>query len=177
MKKGSGRYSLFARAIHWLTALMVLTMVPAGLIMVRIGRGHPVHDQLFGFHSSVGIVLMALTLARLAHRLHKPPAALPCDMPVWQRVAARATHMSLYGFLIVNPFIGWIMISAFGGTISVFGLLTLPAIVARDRALGAQLASAHEVFGLVFAAIIVLHIAAALHHGLVRKDGVLNRML
>jgi cytochrome b561 len=172
----TGRYSLIARAIHWITALLVLTMVPAGLTMIRIGGG-PLQNQLFDFHRSVGVTLMFLTVIRLAYRLTHKPAPLPDDIPAWQRFAAKATHMFLYGFLLVNPFLGWVATSAYGAKISVFGLFTMPAIVAKDRALSEQLFTVHEVLGLLFTAAVLMHIGAALYHGIIRRDGVLSRML
>ena len=144
------RYSPIARLIHWLTAILVLTMVPAGLVMIRIDSG-PLQNQLFDYHRSVGIVLMILTLVRLGFRLTHKPAPLPEGMPLWQQFAAKATHAFLYGFLL--------------------------AIVAKDRALADQLFQIHLVLGLLFTAAVGLHIAAALYHGLVRKDGVLGRMI
>ncbi len=175
MADNSERYSLIARSIHWLTALLVLCMVPAGLVMIRIDSGS-LQNQLFDFHRSVGVTLMVLTVLRLLYRLTHKPAPLPEDMPVWQVWAARATHVFLYGFLLVNPFVGWVATSAYGAAISVFGLFTMPAIVAKDRALADQLFSVHMALGLLFTAAVLLHIGAALYHGIIRKDGVLSRM-
>ncbi|KZM49976.1 cytochrome b [Labrenzia sp. OB1] len=176
MAEVNERYSLIARSIHWLTALLVLSMVPAGLIMIRIGGG-PLQNQLFDFHRSVGVVLMILTVIRLAYRLTHPPAPLPAEIPPIQQLAAKATHVFLYLFLLVNPFIGWVATSAYGASISVFGVFTMPAIVAKDRALSEQLFAVHEVLGLLFTAAVLMHIAAALYHGIIRRDGVFSRMV
>jgi cytochrome b561 len=176
MQEVNERYGLIARLIHWLTAVLVLTMVPAGLTMIRIDSG-PLQNQLFDFHRSVGVALMVLTLIRLAYRLTHKPAPLPAGMPGWQKFAAKTTHAFLYGFLLVNPFIGWVATSAYGAAISVFGLFTMPAIVAKDRALADQLFQVHLALGLLFTAAVLLHIAAALYQGLIRRDGVLSRML
>jgi len=176
MGNADERYSLFARSIHWLTAVLVLTMVPAGLVMIRIDGGE-LQNRLFDFHRSVGIVLMILTVLRLAYRFTHKPAPLPDTMPGWQKLAASATHVGLYGFLLINPFLGWVATSAYGARISVFGLFTMPAIVDKDRALSEQLFQVHLVLGLVFTLAVLMHIAAALYHGFIRRDGVLNRML
>ena len=176
MTEDIARYSLFARGIHWLMALLVFAMVPAGIIMIRISGG-PLQNWLFDFHRSVGVLLMALALVRLAYRVTHPPAPLPAEIPLWQRLAAKATHVFIYGFLIINPFVGWVATSAYGAKISVFGLFTMPVIVAKDRALADQLFSIHLVLGILFTAAVLLHVAAALYHGFVRRDGVLQRML
>lgn len=176
MSQVEGRYSLVARGIHWLTVLLVFAMVPAGLTMIRIGSG-PLQNQLFDFHRSVGVVLMALTLVRLIYRLTHPAAPLPTSVPLWQQMTAKATHVFLYGFLLVNPVIGWVATSAYGAPIRVFNLFTMPAIVAKDRALADQLFSVHAILGLLFTAAVLLHVAAAIYHGAIRRDGVLSRML
>lgn len=176
MANVEGRYSLVARAIHWLTAIMVLTMVPAGLIMIRIDGGQ-LQNQLFDYHRSVGVVLMILTVIRLAYRLTHKPAPLPADIPMWQRTSAKVTHVFIYAFLLVNPFIGWVATSAYPAKITVFGLFTMPAIVSKDRALSEQLFTVHEVLGIMFTLAVLLHIGAALFHGFIRKDGVLQRMM
>lgn len=176
MIAGDTRYSLVARILHWTTVLLVLAMVPAGIAMTRIGGGS-LQNGLFDFHRSVGVVLMLLTLIRLAYRLLNQPAPLPDDLPLSQRLAAKATHVFIYGFLIINPFVGWVATSAYGAAISVFGLFTMPIVVAKDRDLASQLFLVHEVLGIMFVAAVALHIGAALYHGFVRRDGILQRML
>lgn len=176
MIAGVTRYSLVARVLHWTTVLLVLAMVPAGIAMTRIGGGS-LQNWLFDFHRSVGVVLMMLTLVRLAYRLLNRPPPLPDELPPSQRMAAKATHVFIYGFLIINPFVGWVATSAYGAAISVFGLFTMPVIVAKDRDLASQLFLVHEVLGIMFVVAVVLHIGAALYHGLIRKDGILQRML
>jgi len=120
---------------------------------------------------------MVLTLIRLVYRLTHKPAPLPDSMPGWQKFAARVTHVFLYGFLLINPLVGWVATSAYGAAISVFGFFTMPAIVEKDRALADQLFQIHLALGLLFTAAVLLHIAAALYHGLIRRDGVLSRMI
>ncbi|MBD8878429.1 cytochrome b [Roseibium polysiphoniae] len=176
MARSDTRYSALARLFHWLTVVLVLTMVPAGIVMIRIDGGS-LQNTLFDYHRSVGFVLLVLTLVRLVFRFGSHPAPLPEAIPLWQRMAARATHAFLYIFLILNPLVGWVATSAYGAAIEVFGLFTLPALVAKDRALADQLFPIHEVLGLAFVAVVTVHIGAALFHGLIKRDGVLQRML
>lgn len=176
MSDDSFRYGGVARLFHWLTAGLVLAMVPAGFIMIRVGPGS-LQNSLFDFHRSVGVVLMVLTLARLFWRLRHPPQPLPASMPIWQRRAADAVHILLYGFLLINPLIGWLATSAYGASIEVFGLFTLPALTGQDRGLAASLFSLHMALGLAFTGLMILHAAAALHHHFILRDGTLRRML
>ena len=118
-----------------------------------------------------------LIVIKLFVSLSQGFGALLAEIPLWQRMAAKATHVFIYGFLILNPFVGWVATSAYGAKISVFGLFTMPVIVAKDRALADQLFGVHMVLGILFTATVALHVAAALYHGIVRRDGVLQRML
>lgn len=168
-------YSPTARLLHWITAILVLAMVPAGVVMVNVGPG-ALQNTLFDFHRSTGVLLFVLTAVRLAWRLTHPPAPLPLEIAAWQRIAAKIVHTLLYVILLGSPVLGWVATSAYPAPIPFYGLFTLPPIVSPDRALSERLFAVHQVVGLVFAGLILVHIAAALLHGFVLKDPVLRRM-
>src|SRR5689334_13252689 len=82
---------------HWLIALLILVQFALGWLAVS-WRLSPVKLDLFVWHKSMGMLVLALVLLRLAWRLAAPAApALPAHMPVWERIAARASHALLYG--------------------------------------------------------------------------------
>jgi cytochrome b561 len=169
-------YTITARALHWITAALVLTQIPLGLLIVNVKLG-AWHDGLYNLHKSIGAVLIPLVLLRLAYRLTHPPAPLPPDIPALQRAAAESVHWCLYGLLIVQGFIGWIATSAYPAPIPVFGLFELPHIGQEDRALSDQLYVIHRFIGIALACLLVGHIGAALQHHFIRKDRVLMRMI
>jgi len=172
---GATAYSLTARILHWLTAALVLTMIPAGIVMVNIGSG-ALQDSLFNLHRSLGVVLIPLILLRLAYRLINPPPPLPGDIPIVQQLAAASVHWALYALLIVQPILGWVGTSAFPAPIIVFGLFELPPVWPPDRAFSDQVFVAHRAIGYLIALLITVHVCAALFHHLVRRDDVLLRM-
>src|SRR5260221_408381 len=98
----SAAYSLTARALHWITAALVLTTIPLGVVIVNEWGG-PLQDPLYDLHRSIGALLILVIIVRLGYRLTHPPLPLPDDIPPMQRVAARATHWALYGLLVVQP--------------------------------------------------------------------------
>jgi cytochrome b561 len=169
-------YTITARALHWITAALVLTQIPLGLLVVNVKMG-AWHDGLYNLHKSIGAVLIPIVLFRLAYRLTHPPAPLPPDIPALQRAAAESVHWCLYGLLIVQGFIGWIATSAYPAPIPVFGLFELPHIWREDRALSDQLYVIHRFIGIALACLLVGHIGAALQHHFIRKDRVLMRMI
>ena len=169
------RYGRVARILHWVVAVLVIGAVAAGLTMVRIGDG-PLQNGLFDNHRAVGFVVLVLVVLRLVWRLGNRPPKLTAAIPFWQRAAAAVVHWSLYALLILTPLVGWIATNAYGAPIGIFGLFELPVLVAKDEALSKVLFGLHETLGLVIAGLVGLHVAAALYHQFVRKDGLIGRM-
>ena len=105
----------------------------------------------------------------------QPP--LPADLPGWQVLAAKASHLLLYGLMLILPLLGWAMISAAGDPVTLVGAVQLPAIVPANAALFAFLRKAHGYLAYLLFLTVLLHLAAALFHAWVRRDGVLQSML
>ena len=172
---GPTRYSGLAIALHWLLAAALVVSFAAGLYMV----GLPLSLQrlkLYNWHKWAGISILALSLVRLAWRFrHRPPADLP--MPAWQATAAHATHHLMYVLFFVVPLLGWAYTSAVGFPVVVFGVLPLPDFVPADKALAEQLKPWHAWLAYLLAALTVAHVAAALKHHFIDRDGLLARML
>ncbi len=162
------------RIMHWLMAVMVLTMLFIGVGMVSTTG--PLYPMLLALHRPVGIALLILVLIRLPLRLATGAPALPNDLPTAQKRIALASHMLLYASMIAMPLIGWALLSAGGYPVQVTRAITLPAILPHDLTVYAFLRVAHTIIALLFFALILMHLAAALMHGLVRRDGVLRSM-
>jgi cytochrome b561 len=94
----------------------------------------------------------------------------------WQRRAARGVHALLYLLALAVPLAGWAYSSAAGFPVVLFGVLPLPDWVAADRELAAALKPLHKALAYTLAAGIALHVAAALKHQFVDRDGLLRRM-
>ena len=169
-------YSGFAKLMHWVIAACVLFIIPAGIAMANLPDGD-LKNALYTLHRSTGVLVLALMLIRLAYRLINGVPGPEPTLNSLQRVVSGIVHLALYGLLIAQPIIGWVATSAYGAQISVFGLFTLPAIVAKDEALAKPLFQVHELIGFAIAGLLVMHIGAALFHYFIRRDGVLQRML
>ncbi|SFV28362.1 cytochrome b561 [Devosia crocina] len=170
-------YKPLAKAFHWLTALLVLLTIPAALIMLRPGIERSLQDPLFTFHKNIGVVIFVLVAVRLAYRLVNPPPPLPDSVPTWQRHVASLTHWLLYGLLLAMAISGYIRVTAGGFPLEVFDPLGLPRPVPRSEALAETAKSIHAALRYPLIGLIALHIGAALHHALIKRDGVFQRML
>jgi len=167
------RFTPLQRALHWLMAVCILAMLFIGVGMVS--STHPDYLSLVSIHKPLGIVILVLALIRLVVRLTRGAPPLPASMPEPMKLAARLSHLAFYILMIALPLIGWGMLSAAEYPVVVFGI-HLPFILPHSNGLHTLLWNAHRVLALCFFALIVLHLAAALLHALVRRDGVFQAM-
>ena len=168
------RYTGTAIALHWLMALMIVGSLAVGTYMVDLPFSVS-RLKLYNWHKWAGVLILALSAARLLWRLtHQPPADLP--MPDWQRRAAHGAHLALYALFFAVPLMGWAYSSAAGFPIVLFGVLPLPDFVSPDRALAEALKPWHGWLAKTLAAVVLLHVAGALKHHVIDRDGLLRRM-
>lgn len=170
------RYGLVAMLFHWVMALALIVMLVVGFSMTSLPNG-PQKFSLYGLHKATGIVLLALVTLRLLWRMANPAPALPATLPVWQRHAANASHFVLYVICLTMPLTGWMMSSAAGFSVSVFGLFVLPDFIAPNPGMRELFGEAHEILAFTLIAVVVVHALAALKHHFVDRDAVLRRML
>ncbi|TPG15293.1 cytochrome b [Sphingomonas oligophenolica] len=167
------RYSTVAIWLHWSIAALVIANLAIGLL----------HDSLLHgvrwaipLHMSFGLTVLILSLARVAWRLSHPFLPAPTDVPRWQQVAARATHIALYALILLMPFTGWMMASAGKHPIGFYWLVDAPKLPV-SKALGDVAHQGHGVLGWLMLALVALHVGAALRHHFLLRDGVLGRMI
>lgn len=168
------RYTGLAIALHWLLALAIVASFSVGVYMSDLPIS-PLRLKLINWHKWAGICILALSALRLLWRLtHQPPADVP--MPAWQQRASHAAHGLLYALFFAVPLAGWAYSSAAGFPIVVFGVLPLPDFVSPDKALAESIKPLHATLAFVLAGVVVLHMAAALKHHFIDRDGLLDRM-
>ncbi len=180
------RYGNVAIALHWLIAALVIGNLCIGEYFGDLPQGDPNLFALVQFHKSLGLTVLALSVARLGWRLVNPVPPLPASMHPALRVLARATHVLLYVLIIAIPLSGWAMVSAspLGLPTMYFGLFRWPHIPLLAHLTRAQkvpvhhdLMAVHATLATAAIALIAIHIAAALYHQFIRRDDVLRGML
>ena len=176
----SNRYTLTAIALHWVLALALIGLLAFGWYMVDLPFS-PTKLKYFNWHKWAGMTILALSVLRLLWRFtHRPPALparMAAAMPRWQHVAHHGVHVLLYVLFLAVPLLGWTYSSAAGFPVVWFGVWQLPDLVAPNPALAEALKPWHMISAYTLAVLIVLHIAAALKHQFVDRDGLLQRML
>lgn len=165
-------HGVATRAIHWVSALLVLSAWAVGSTMEEFPRGAG-RDLAMQAHYSLGVLVLGLAALRIAWRAVSPPPR--AEGRAWQRLAATAMHLALIGLTVAVPLCGLLDRWARGRAVAILGGLPLPAPfpIAGGRAWGA----AHEVLANLMLAAIAAHVLAALWHQFVLRDRALSRML
>lgn len=174
------RYTGLAMALHWLLAVAILGLFGLGLYMTDLPFS-PTRLKLYNWHKWAGVMFLTLTVLRLLWRLtHRPPALpqrITLAMPGWQMRAYHATHHLMYALFFVVPLLGWAYSSAAGFPVVLFGVLPLPDFVGPDKALAELIKPWHGWAAWALIGLAGVHMAAALKHHWVDRDGLLLRML
>jgi cytochrome b561 len=166
-----------ARGLHWLVAGLAVIVVALGWAIPGAPRETGSRELLLLLHRSCGLLIIATILFRACWRLFHSPPPLPRSLARIEILAAHSNHLLLYTFFVLQPLSGYVNAAAAGHSVRFFGILTIPPLLAEDPRLS-QIANALHLAGqFAIYALVGMHVAAALMHGLIRRDGVLDRML
>jgi cytochrome b561 len=174
MNAHQARFPPLSRVLHWLMALMIVAM-----LFIGTGMAASVSERyrfLIAIHRPLGLAVLILVAIRLVNRLINPPPPLPDSLPPLQRAAAKASHVLLYALMFIIPLLGWGMLSAAPYPVVIYGSLRLPPILPQNPVLYSWLRELHGDFAYLLFAVFLVHLGAALMHGLIRRDGVFESM-
>lgn len=172
----SNRYTSTAITLHWLMAILLISLFAVGLYMHELPLS-PWKLKVYSWHKWAGVTAFLLTLVRLAWRFTHRPPALPLNMSKLEELAAHTVHRLFYLLMIAIPLSGWLMSSAKGFQTVYFGLLPIPDLLPKNKELGNVLGDIHEILSYMLIVLVIGHTGAALKHHLINKDSVLTRML
>jgi cytochrome b561 len=170
-------YDPVARAVHWLVAGLAVVVVSLGVAIPGAPRETGSRDLLLLLHRSVGLVILALMVFRAMWRLAHPPPPLPAGFPPIEALAAHADHALLYLMFLVMPLSGYLNAAAAGHSVSFFGLVAIPPLVPENQPLSQAAVAVHLTGQFLIYALVGVHVAAALMHRFVRRNGILERIL
>ena len=169
------RYSLVARLLHWLIAAFILTNIALGVGAANTEGD--LHRVLLDTHKPVGFCILVFSVIRLAWRIYCPPPPAMAGA-AWERPVAALTHTALYFLMVLTPFAGlWVSSAApTHHAIMILGWQAPFLPVLQGREFAGAAGGVHKIMAWSMIALLVLHIAAALKHRFVNRDGVMDRM-
>ena len=169
-------YDTVSRTFHWLVVALVLLQIALALVLPSL-LPKSAEDSITAWHLATGSTILLVMLLRLGWRLAHPMPPAPSDLPTALRLLARGTHWAFYVVLILLPLLGWMAANAYGGTPRLLGLIPLPRLLSPDQATAETIGGIHKTVATLLLALIALHVSGALYHALVKRDGVIRRML
>lgn len=170
-------YGAIACSLHWVIAALAVTVVSLGWALEWAAPNTPPRASILFVHRSVGLLVLVLMVTRAGWRGRHPPPPLPLSVGGVEARLAHLTHIGLYLIFIAMPLSGYLNTAAAGHNLSFFGLFLIPAPNASSPRLAQWAIAFHLVGQYLVYTLVVLHVAGALYHGLIRRDGVLERML
>ena len=169
-------YSAVAKTIHFVTALLILGLLPLGFFMVDMPFS-PLKLDIYTLHKSFGMTVFGLSIIRVIWRVrHAPPPHLPTHR-FSERILSKIAHLILYAGIFILPVSGWIMSSAGNFPNSYFGLFLFPDLVAENKIVFERARDVHEITALAMFGVLVLHAIGALKHHIIDRDITLRRMM
>ncbi|MGO4667098.1 cytochrome b [Bosea sp. 2RAB26] len=164
-------------ALHWLTLLLVIAQFLIASPMRDESRNLVERFELYQLHKSVGLTVAGMIVLRLVLRM-VAPVPPPANAGRWLQRASDVVHAGLYVCLIALPVTGLLMVSAAPLQIPTlyFGWLAVPHLIGPDKATYELMQSLHAWAGNLLLALAAIHVAAALVHVLIWRDGLLRRM-
>jgi len=177
LRNNDSAYGLPAIAFHWVTAAAVAGLFGLGAWMVELSYYDPWYHKAPTIHKSIGVLLFALTLLRLLWVLTGRHPQPPPHSPAWERAAARIAHGALYLLLVLLMVSGYLISTAEGHPIPLFGWIEIPALpwaLAQQAEIAGRL---HRLLAYTLVGLVCLHALAALKHHFIDHDETLRRML
>ncbi|HEY3889093.1 MAG TPA: cytochrome b [Caulobacteraceae bacterium] len=171
------RYSRTNQALHWVTALCMFAILPLAWVMTNARQGTPFSEALFNWHKTLGAIVLLVTIWRLGWRFIDGPPPYPPIIAAWERALSRTAYWLFFFILLWMPITGFLTSSYGGHAVKLFNLIPTPLLLPKDKGLSELFATLHGLGQWAVYALILAHLGAVAFHLIVRRDGVLGRML
>lgn len=172
------RYTVLARALHWITVVLILTVATLGTWIVFFEPEDEAFKlRLYNIHESTGILILALTVIRLLWRASHPPPPITPPLPPRLALVAHLNHALIYAILLTMPIVGFLATNAWGFPLRWFGLFPIPSPIGKNEAIAPILSNIHFGLAIALGVMLLAHIGGALFHHFIRKDDTVRRML
>ncbi|WP_339045909.1 cytochrome b [Candidatus Mesenet endosymbiont of Agriotes lineatus] len=171
------KYHLILRVVHWLMAVIILTMLISGFYMKSLPVDNPIKFSIYGIHKATGVSVFILVILRIILRLflHVPP--LPQNFSQVTVLITKTVHFALYVLMILIPSSGYIMSSASGRGIKYFFNFNVPLVIAENKMIAELSSQLHFISACLLIGFIALHLLGTIKHLIIDKQNILRRIV
>ncbi len=177
MLNSDSSYGLIAIVLHWLMAVAIIGLFVLGLWMVDLDYYHPWYVSAPDIHRGIGVLVFLMLLLRLLMRILNPPPGPVPGIKAWERRTSVLVHWLMYGLMLVVPVAGYLITTADGRSVDVFGWFQVPATLTGIQHQEDVAGELHYLLAITLVALASLHTLAALKHHFLNRDATLRRML
>ena len=171
------KYPRIIRLLHWLIGSVMIGLIGLGWYMTGLGFYHPWYHSAPALHYSIGLLVAGLALLNIFSLVWLKSPPMDRHLRPWERLAAAITHKTLLTLTLLLPLTGYLVTTAAGKPVTLFGLIGIPALLPRSDSLRAWSEWLHYYLAYGGAGLIGLHVLAALKHHFINRDTTLRRML
>jgi cytochrome b561 len=176
LRNTRAEYGLISKLLHWSIALPMIALIPLGWYMTGLSDEDVWYWRLLELHESLGLLVFALILVKLVWLRASPNPTLAPGLAAWERLAARCVHGFFIAAAVFIPVTGFLYVASDGEPIDLYRLIEIPAIGEYSKGVRDVLFDLHEYAAYTCAALIVVHILAALKHHFLDAKGSLRRI-
>jgi cytochrome b561 len=169
-------YGTVARILHWLTVVLVGVTIPVAFLMTSELQDRALQDALFVFHKGIGPIILLVVIMRILWRLFHGAPALPTTLPRFQQIVSKIVHIGLYVGLLTMAVSGYVRVITGGFPIELLNAVGVPPLLPRNEVVAETAKMIHRSAAWGLLGLIALHVAAALYHQFVMRDGIMARM-
>jgi len=169
-------YGLVSKLLHWLIAVLVMALIPIGWYMSGLSNESVLYWRMLDLHVMLGLCVLTLFVIKAGWRLVSPNPPLAASLSPWESRIARIVHGFFLIALAVIPVTGFLYLTSNGEPTSLFNIVEIPEIGEWPKAVRRLVFNVHMVFAYTVAALVVLHVGAALKHHFIDLDNTLRRI-
>lgn len=171
------RYGAVTKLAHWAIAALIIGLTGLGIYMVELTYYDRYYNLSLETHKALGILVLELAIIKILWSAFSASPESAATMKSWEKGAARLMHLTLYAMMVLIPLSGYAISTADGKAVSFFGWYEVPACLPQIENLNQTASEIHYYLAYITIGLVGLHVAAALKHQLLDKDGTLGKML
>ncbi|MFT7459287.1 MAG: cytochrome b561 [Planctomycetota bacterium] len=177
IKNTSDSFGLLTKLFHWLLAFSIIGLIWLGWYMVDLTYYDKWYNKSLSWHKSLGMLVLGAALLKIGWQWYSPIPDTVKQLRKWERVGAHIMHKLLLVLMILIPTTGYLISTSNGKVVDIFGWFDIPALLSKNTEVRDLAIELHYYMAYGMAVLLLGHIAAALKHQFLNKDGTLVKML